>query len=131
MKFEVTDKHEKSEGLVFKKTIYYCNIRVELSDEEFEALESMAKDKNWKNYLVGNYMLDPTRDIEMRLETFYNWVKKEKGVWNSSGRSDSPEMRQLKIANVKEIAGTVKDILDTRLSALAQSDEDVCEEIQS
>ena len=129
MKFEVTDKREQSEGLVFKKSVYYCNIRVELSDEEFETLAELAKEKDWQLYALGEWMLDSTRSIDVTISTFYGYVKKTKGVWETSGRAESPEMRELKISNIKELASKAKEIIEIRLSALNQSDEDVAEEL--
>ncbi len=129
MKFEVTDKREQSEGLVFKKKIYYCNIRVELNDEEFETLAELAKEKDWQLYELGEWMIDSTRSIDVTIDTFFNYVKKSKGVWETSGRSESPEMRELKISNVKELASKAKEIIEIRLSALNQSDEDIVEEL--
>ena len=129
MKFEVTDKREQSEGLVFKKKIYYCNIRVELNDEEFETLSELAKEKDWQLYELGEWMIDSTRSIDVTIDTFFNYVKKSKGVWETSGRSESPEMRELKISNVKELASKAKEIIEIRLSALNQSDEDIVEEL--
>ena len=71
MKFEVTDKREQSEGLVFKKKIYYCNIRVELNDEEFETLAELAKEKDWQLYELGEWMIDSTRSIDVTIDTFF------------------------------------------------------------
>ncbi len=129
MKFEVTDKREQSEGLVFKKKIYYCNIRVELSDEEFETLHNLTKDKNWRDYSIGELDTGGPRNINMTINIFYGSVQKSKGVWETSGRSESPEMRELRISNIKELASKAKEIIEIRLSALNQSDEDTVEEI--
>ncbi len=129
MKFEVTDKREQNEGLVFKKPVYNCNIRVELNDEEFEALQSLTKDKNWRDYSVGELDTGGSRNVNMTINIFYGFVQKSKGVWETSGRSESPEMRELRINNIKEIASKAKEIIEIRLSALNQSDEDIAEEL--
>ena len=129
MKFEVTDKHEQSEGIVFKKPMYYCNIRVELSDEEFETLKTLTNDKDWRYYPVGEWIIDGKTSIDVNISDFYSYVKKTKGVWETSGRAVSPELRDLKVRSIKELATKAKEIIHIRLSALNQSDEDIAEEL--
>lgn len=129
MKFEVNDKREQKEGLVFKKSVYYANIRVELNDEEFETLTAMANEKDWKEYPIGTMELNDKHSLDMTMSTFYGYVKRDQGVWETSGRANSPELREYKINQIKEIATTVKAVLETRMSALAQSDEDVSVEL--
>lgn len=124
MKFEVFNKREEREGLVFKKPVYCATTRIELTDEEFEALASMAKSKEWKMYPVGNYPVNETRSVEMRLEVFYAWCKKEQGVLEMGVRTNTPEHRKLMIEEVKEVASTVKNVLTARLDAMQGSDDD-------
>ena len=129
MKFEVFNKREEREGMLRKKTVYCARTRIELTDEEFEALASMAKSKEWKLYPLGEYPLTTTQSIDAYLETFYSWTKKQKGVLEHGIRASTPEHRNLMISERKEIAITVKNVIAARLDAMQSTDDDESEEL--
>ena len=124
MKLEVLNKAEKREGLLIKKSVYTATTRIEMTDEEFEALESMAKSKEWKLYPVGTYPFTATQNIDAYLETIYAWSKKQRGVINHGLRTATPEHRNMVIEERKEVALTVKAVINARLDALQGSDDD-------
>ena len=124
MKFEVLDKREEREGMIFKKSVYLAQTRIELSDEEFEALKSMAKTKEWKLYPVGDYPFTSSHSTAVNLDVFYSWAKKGGGVFKHGIRTATPEHRNLMIEERKDVAITVKDVIAARLDALESSDDD-------
>ncbi len=128
MRFEVTDKREERRGLVFKKPYYLARATIHLTDEEFEALNSMATSKEWKMYPLGDVPLGDKHRREVTMEMFFSWAKKT-GTFEIGIGSALPEERELGITEVKGVATTLKQVLEARLSALSTSDEDVAVEI--
>jgi hypothetical protein len=128
MQFEVTNKHEQREGLIMKKTVYLGRANIHLNDEEFEALQSMAKSKEWAEYPLGDIQVTPKIRQTVTMSMCLAWAKKtksfEKGI-----RTHLPEDRELQIAEVREVATNLKQVLEARVSALNASDEDILEEI--
>lgn len=124
MKFEVLDKCEEREGLIIKKPVYLATTRIELTDEEFEALAAMATSKEWKLYPVGDWPYTDTTSRDIYLGVFYDWCKKEQGVIAHGVRAATPEHRDMMISDRKEVALTVKNVITARLNALQSSDED-------
>ncbi|MEO1703708.1 MAG: hypothetical protein AAFR71_16805 [Pseudomonadota bacterium] len=128
MQFEVTNRREEKEGMIFKKTIFKASVAIHLDTDEFEAIKAMAKEKTWRDYPLGT--IDFTNKIkhEMTVAGFYEGVKK-KGRYESGIRADMPEEREFKINQFQDVARAAKDVIATRLSALSASDEDVSIEI--
>lgn len=128
MQFEVTDKQEKREGLILKKSIYTARANIHLNDEEFEALQSMGKDKQWAEYPLGEVMITEKHRRPFTMSMAQSWSKKTKSI--SMGiRTPLPEDRELQISQVREVASNLKQVIEARLSALNTSDEDVMEEL--
>lgn len=128
MRFEVTDKREERSGMIIKKPVYLARISIHLTDEEFDALKSMAGAKEWKMYPLGEIAIGEKHRREVSMDMFYTWAKKTK-TFETSVRTTLPEERELQISEVKEVASTLKQVLEARLSALQTSDEDVAIEI--
>lgn len=128
MQFEVTNKQEKREGLIFKKTAYVADANIHLTDAEFDALQSMAKSKEWVEYELGEIQITPKHRRPVTMGMCFGWVKKTKS-FNKGIYTHLPEERELQIAEIREIATNLKQVLEARLSALSASDEDVLEEL--
>ena len=128
MRFEVTNKKEERSGFIIKKPIYLARASIQLNDEEFEALEAMAKTKDWKMYPLGEVPIGDKHRREVTMEMFYSWAKKTKS-FDLNIRTPLPEAREMSISEVKEVASTLKQVLEARLSALSTSDEDIAVEI--
>ena len=128
MQFEVTNKQEKREGLILKKTAYVADANIHLTDEEFDVLQSMAKSKEWVEYELGVIQVTPKHRRPVTMGMCLAWAKKtksfEKGIFTYL-----PEERELQIAEVREVATNLKQVLEARLSALSASDEDILEAI--
>lgn len=128
MQFEVTDKREEREGLIFKKPVYLARANIHLNDEEFEALQSMAKAKEWREYPLGEIQVTPKIRQTVTMSMCLAWAKKTK-TFSKGIRTQLPEERELQASEVREVAGNLKQVLEARLSALNASDEDVLEEL--
>lgn len=128
MQFEVTNKHEDREGLIFKKPVYLAQANIHLNDEEFEALQSMAKTKEWGEYPLGEIQVTPKHRQTVTMSMCLAWAKKTK-TFSKNIRTPLPEDRELQVSEVREVAGNLKQVLEARLSAMNTSDEDVLEEI--
>lgn len=128
MRFEVTDKREERSGMIIKKPVYLAQAAIHLTDEEFDALKSMASAKEWKMYPLGEIAITDNHRREVSMEMFFGWAKKTK-VFDKGIRTALPEERELQISEMKELASTLKQVLEARLSALQTSDEDVAIEI--
>lgn len=128
MRFEVTNKKEERSGFIIKKPIYLARASIQLNDEEFEALEAMTKTKDWKMYPLGEVPIGDKHRREVTMEMFYSWAKKTKS-FDLNIRTPLPEAREMSISEVKEVASTLKQVLEARLSALSTSDEDIAVEI--
>lgn len=128
MRFEVTDKREERQGLIIKKPFYLARTSIILTDEEYDALASMVKSKDWKMYPLGEIQLTDKIRREVSMEMFFSWAKKTKS-FDKSIRTPLPEARELEITELKDLASTLKQVLEARLSALNTSDEDVAVEI--
>ncbi len=88
----------------------------------------MAKTKEWRFYELGKIQLTATISKQVSMEMFFNWAKKTK-CFNKGIRTHLPEDRELQISEVRDVASTLKQVLEARFSALSVSDEDVLEEI--
>lgn len=128
MQFEVTDKREEREGLLIKKPVYLAHIAIRLNDEEFDALSSMAKSKEWKMYPLGEIAWGDGHRRDVSMDMFYGWAKKTH-AFEHRIRTNLPENRELQISELKDVASTLKQVLAARLSALSASDEDETIEI--
>ena len=128
MQFEVIDKREERSGLIIKKPVYLACTRIHLTDEEYDALQSMAGSKEWKMYPLGEMQITDKIRREVSMEMFYGWAKKTK-TFEKGIRTALPEGRELQISEVQDIASTLKQVLEARLTALNASDEDVTIEI--
>ena len=128
MQFEVTDKREEREGIIFKKPVYLARANIHLNDEEFDALQSMAKSKEWREYPIGEIQVTPKIRQTVTMSMCLAWAKKTK-TFSKGIRTQLPEERELQVSEVREVAGNLKQVLQARLSALSASDEDVLEEI--
>lgn len=128
MKLEVTGKREEKTGFVFKKPIYLARAEIHLTDEEFEALKSMVTSKQWKMYPLGEMTLTDKIRREVSMDMLYTWAKKTK-TFSKGIRTPLPEEREMQIVEVREIASTLKQVLEARLSAMNSSDDDVAIEI--
>jgi len=128
MQFEVTDKCEEREGIIFKKPVYLARANIHLNDEEFDALQSMAKSKEWREYPIGEIQVTPKIRQTVTMSMCLAWAKKTK-TFSKGIRTQLPEERELQVSEVREVAGNLKQVLQARLSALSASDEDVLEEI--
>ena len=124
MRFEVTDKREEREGLIIKKPVYLARTRIHLTDTEYDALKSMVGSKEWKLYPLGEIQLTDKIRREVSMEMFFSWAKKTK-TFEKAIRTPLPEDRELQISEVKDMASTLKQVLEARLTALEASDEDV------
>ncbi|MBZ0130802.1 MAG: hypothetical protein K8F59_17025 [Rhodobacteraceae bacterium] len=129
MKFEVRNKREQREGLVFKSTVYYCNVRIELTDDELEALAALAKTRDWKDVPIGQIKINETHDSTVTVASFYGTCKKGKGVWERGIRALSPEDSVLQIEAIKDIAKLAKEAISNRQFALNATMEETSEEI--
>lgn len=128
MQFEVTNKHEERTGLIVKKPIYLARVSIHLTDDEFDALQSMAKTPDWKLYPLGEITVGQKFRQEVTMEMFYSWAKKTKTFANNV-RTTLPEDRELQIVEMQELASTLKQVLEARLSALQATDDDIAIEI--
>lgn len=128
MQFEVTDKREEREGIIFKKPVYLVQANIHLDDAEFEALKSMAKGKEWAEYPLGEIQITEKHRRPVTMKMCFQWAEKTKS-FKKGIRTNLPEDRELQIVEVREIATTLKQVLEARLSALNASDEDILEEI--
>lgn len=128
MRFEVTDKKEDRRGFIFKKPFYLARTSIISTDEEYDALASMAKTKDWKMYPLGEIQINEKIRKEITMEIFFSWAKKTKSFDKSIG-SPLPEARELEISEMRNLASTLKQVLEARLSALSASDEDLAVEI--
>lgn len=128
MQFEVTDKKETREGLLIKKPVYLAHVAIRLNDEEFEALSSMAKSKEWKMYPLGEIALGDKHRRNVSMEMFFSWAKKSH-AFEIGVRTPLPEDREMQISDLKEVASNLKQVLEARLTALNASDEDETIEI--
>lgn len=128
MRFEVTGKREERSGFIIKKPVYIARAEIHLTDDEFDALKSMASSKQWKLYPLGEINLTDKHRTEVSMDMFYTWAKKTK-VFSKGIRTSLPEERELQITEVKELASTAKQVIEARLTALNSSDEDVAIEI--
>lgn len=128
MQFEVTDKREEREGLLIKKPVYLARAAVRLTDEEFEALESMAKSKEWAMYPLGEVAIGNRHRRNVSMEMFHNWARKTHS-FELNIRSPLPDDREMQISELKDVASNLKQVLEARLTALNASDEDETIEI--
>lgn len=128
MRFEVTDKREERTGLVFKKPVYLARTEIHLTDDEFDALKSMATSKEWKLYPLGEMTITDNHRREVPMEMFYSWAKRTK-TFSKNIRTSLPEGREMQITEAKEVASTLKQVLEARLSALQTTDDDIAIEI--
>lgn len=128
MQFEVINRREEREGFIFKKPVYLAQTNIHLNDDEFEALQSMAKSKEWSAYPLGERQISPKFRQKFTLVACYGLAAKTK-VAKMNIRASLPEERELQISEARDIATNLKQVLEARLSALNASDEDVLEEI--
>ncbi|WP_420860326.1 hypothetical protein [Algirhabdus cladophorae] len=128
MRFEVTGKSEERVGFIFKKPIYCARTEIHLTDDEFEALKSMASTKQWRMYPLGEISIGEKIRREFPMEMAYSWAKKTKSISNNV-RTALPEERELQISEMKELASNLKQVLEARLSSLEASDDDVAIEL--
>lgn len=128
MQFEVTDKREEREGFILKKPVYLARARIHFNDDEFAALQSMAKSKEWQEYPLGEVQITAKHRTQVTMNMVFSWAKKTR-IFDKGIRTNLPEDREVQIVEVREVATNLKQVLDARLSALNASDEDVLEEI--
>lgn len=128
MQFEVTNKSEKREGFILKKSIYLATANVHLNEEEYEVLQNMGKDKEWAEYPLGEWQITPKHRRPFSMSMAQSWSKKTKTI-RFGIRTGLPEEREMQIREARDIASNLKQVLEARLSALNASDEDILEEI--
>ena len=128
MQFEVTNKREEREGLIFKKPVYLARTHIHLSDEEHEVLQNMGKDREWAEYPLGEFQMTPKHRRPFSMSMAQSWSKKTKSI-ELGIRTGLPEDREMQIREARDIATNLKQVLAARLSALNSSDEDVLEEL--
>ena len=128
MRFEVTDKREEKTGFLFKKPIYLARVALHLSEEEFEALKSMASQKDWQMYPLGEMNITKKHRREVTVEMAFSWAKKTR-IFSKAIRTPLPEDRELQIDEFKEIGANLKQVIEARVNALSASDEDVVVEL--
>ena len=130
MKFEVTDKREQREGLISKKTVYYCSARCELTDEEFAAIEEMAGIEEWAEQEIGLILSDGKHRITQTIRSWYDLhLKKTHGVWENGIRAKSMEEREFKISDMQDTARRAKELIEARMAFVANANDDVSIEI--
>ncbi|MEJ8563290.1 hypothetical protein QTO30_20105 [Yoonia sp. GPGPB17] len=128
MRFEVTEKREERVGFIFKKPSYAARTDIHLTDDEYDALQSMAVTKQWMHYPLGEISMTVKHRKEFTMEMASAWSKKTKSI-KKNIRTELPEERELQISEMKDLATNLKQVLEARLSSLQSSDDDVAIEL--
>lgn len=128
MRFEVTGKREERTGFIFKKPIYLASTEIHLTDDEFQALKSMSKTKQWRMYPLGEVTVNDQIRQEFTMDVAFSRAKKTK-IITKNIRTALPEERERQILEMKDVASNLKQVLEARLASLEASDDDFSIEI--
>ena len=133
MRFEVTNRQENKVGLIRKTTEYTCDVNLDFTDEEMEALADLAKDKSVAGELIDNtvtlYDVKIPTAFERTIEDIFKDAKKNGGVYNVKVRMANIEDREITCEELKGMAKTLKRRIEIRQSIKEIGSSDTSEEI--
>lgn len=115
MRFEVVDRVEAKRGLIFKKPSFECEIKIDLTDDEVEGLESYCTDPYMESEIIGHiHHLHHTKDTsiwDITAGSILYSVNDNAGIYKRNIVKPTLASREGNVEMYKDVAKKLKEII--------------------